>query len=635
VRRFHGKLTQIKVLDPACGSGNFLYVTLQKLKDLEKEVILFAQDRDLGRLVPMVGPWQLFGIEINPYAYDLAQMVVWIGYLQWVKANGLGEPTEPILKPLGRARGPESAEGPMEGLVPRARPEGNFRNADAILDLGDPDNPKEPEWPRVDYIVGNPPFLGTKKLRAGLGDAYVEKLFQLYADRIPNFSDLCCYWFEKARGHIQKGMCERAGLLATQGIRGGLNRTVLDRILERGAVFFAQSDRAWVLDGANVHVSMVGFDAGREERKELDGVPVGAINANLTCGADVTRAARLPHNASTGFIADVKAGSFDLQDHEGRLLLCTPNPTARPNSDVVVPWVNGIDVLRRPRLWWTIDFGSDMAAQKAAVYERPFGLVEQRVKPERLNVKRKRYREFWWLHAEPCAEMRTRMRAIKRFIGTPTVSKHRVFVWLSSPTLPDHQLCVFAREDDYFFGVLHSRLHEVWARAQGTQLRERESGFRYTPTTCFETFPFPWGPGEESQDHPLVKAIAEAARELNDLRERWLNPPEWTKTEVLEFPGSIVGPWARYVHDPDSRGIGTVRYPRTVDNGVMPSKLKKRTLTNLYNEMPAWLRNAHRRLDEAVCAAYAAATDDPGWTEHMPDEAVLERLLALNLERQG
>src|SRR5690606_37595681 len=128
---------------------------------------------------------------------------------------------------------------------------------------------------------------------------------------------------------------------------------------------------------------------------------------------------------------------------------------------------------------------------------------------------------------------------------TTTVSKHRVFTWMEAPTLPDHQLIVFAREDDYFFGVLHSSIHERWARSQGTQLRERESGFRYTPKTCFETFPFPEPTNEQRE------AIAEAARELDRLRENWLNPPEWVRTEVLKFPGSVDGPWRRYI-DPDT-----------------------------------------------------------------------------------
>jgi hypothetical protein len=165
--------------------------------------------------------------------------------------------------------------------------------------------------------------------------------------------------------------------------------------------------------------------------------------------------------------------------------------------------------------------------------------------------------------------------------------------------LPDHQLIVFAREDDLFLGLLYSKIHEVWSRATGTQLREAESRFRYTPTSCFETFPFPQPTPEQEA------AIAAAAKELNELRARWLNPPEWTRTEVLEFPGSLDGPWARYVVQPDARGIGAVRWPRIVPKDAdCATSLKKRTLTNLYNQRPAWLDLAHKKLDAAAFAAY-------------------------------
>jgi hypothetical protein len=196
---------------------------------------------------------------------------------------------------------------------------------------------------------------------------------------------------------------------------------------------------------------------------------------------------------------------------------------------------------------------------------------------------------------------------------------------LEKPILPDHALILFPFDSDYEFGVLHSCFHEHWARGQGTQVRERESGFRYTPTSCFETFPFP------HPTQPLKEAIAAAAAELDTLRERWLNPPEWVKEEILEFPGAVDGPWSRYVHEPDDRGIGTVRYPRLVPRDEEAAEgLARRTLTNLYNQRPAWLDHAHRRLDEAVAAAYGWSLDEGGG---LTDEQILERLLVLNLER--
>ncbi|MBI4026066.1 MAG: class I SAM-dependent DNA methyltransferase, partial [Verrucomicrobia bacterium] len=599
-------------LDPACGSGNFLYVSLQLLLSLEKEVIAFATQ--LGfKLMPQVGVHQLKAIEINPYAFELAQVSVQIGYLQWMRDNGFLLDRTPILQTLDGFENKDALLNQTFRKKPaslKAARAGEHAQDDALKVY------TERAWPDCDVIVSNPPFLGTKKLRGELSDEYVEELFQIYADRIPNFSDLCCYWFEKARDLIEHDKCRRAGLLATQGIRGGLNREVLKRIQKTGGIFFAESDREWILDGANVHVSMIGFDNGTEKRRVLDGKPVSEINPNLTTTADTTKAVRLQSNRGIGYIADVKAGKFDLSEADATKMLHVPNPHGKPNSDVLLPWVNSLDILRRPRDWWIVDFGSDSPLEFATRFEQPFAKVKQDVFPERSKVKRKTYREYWWLHAEPCTEMRKRIEPLARFLVTTTVSKHRVFAWLRPPTLPDHQLVAFARDDDYSFGVLHSHFHEVWALKLGTRLETRP---RYTPTTCFETFPFPQPtPDQEA-------AIAADAKELNELRERWLNPPEWTVEKFLEFPGSANGPWARYVHNPDSKGIGTVRYPRLEPKDAdCAKKLKERTLTKLYNERPAWLDLAHKKLDEAVAAAYSFPAD-------LTDEQILERLLELNL----
>ncbi len=600
LRRFHNRLANLRVLDPACGSGNFLYVTLQKLKDLEKEVAVFALDNGLTPDVPLVGPWQLHGIEINPYAFELAQMTVWIGYLQWTRQHGSGAWGEPILRRMD-----------------------TFECKDAILDLSDPEHAKEPEWPKVDFIVGNPPFLGGKKMRAQLGDEYVDRLFELWDGRVPAEADLVTYWFEKAREQIEKGRAKRAGLLATQGIRGGANRLVLKRIKESGEIFFAESDRDWVLDGATVHVSMVGFGRSESIAPLLDGAEVEEIHSNLTSTVDLTQARRLPDQRDKAFMADTKGGAFEQEPDQAIGLLREPNPHGRPNSDVIVPWVNGSDLTRRRRGLFIIDFGVARSEEEAARYQAPFEFLRENVLPARRKNKRAAYRERWWIHVEPRPAMRAALEGLSRFLATPTVSKHRLFVWMEWPTLADHQLIAFPLQADYDFGVLHSTVHELWARAHGTQVRERESGFRYTPTTCFETFPFP-DPTEEQRE-----AIASAARELDQLREHWLNPPEWVREEILEFPGATDGPWARYVHDPDDRGIGTVRYPRLVAKDEdAAARLAKRTLTNLYNQRPTWLANAHQALDEAVATAY-------GWPADLPDEEILERLLALNLQRSG
>jgi len=594
LRQFHEHIANLRVLDPACGSGNFLYVTLQKLKDLEKEVLVYAGMQQLGSFLPQVGPWQFYGIEINPYAFELAQTTLWIGYLQWIQANGFGVPAEPILRQMD-----------------------NFKNMDAILDLSDPGNPKEPEWPEADFIVGNPPFLGNRFIAGEIGKHYVKALAHIYKERLGGKPDLVCYFFEKARTAVEQGRTKRAGLLATQGIRGGTNRNVLKRIKESGDIFFAESDRDWILDGANVHISMVGFDDGSEVNKTLDGLAVTSVNANLTGGTDTTQALPLEGNLATSFQGAIARGSYDLEDHLAQKMLASAgNPNFMPNSDVLVPYVNAFDITRRDRHVWIIDFKDRKSLELASLYVQPFEHLRTTMSPE--SNRGEDARAFWWLHWRPRPEMTAALKPLPRFIATPALSKHRLFVWLQAPVYPDHAVILFARPDDYFFGVLHSRIHEVWSLKLGTRLETRP---RYTPTTSFETFPFPI-PSSEQEG-----AIAAAAKELDDLRVRWLNPPEWTREEVLEFPGTAEGPWARYLSDADERGIGTVRYPRLVPNDDKAAELlAKRTLTNLYNERPTWLDLAHRKLDEAVFADY-------GWEPTLSDDEILTRLLALNQER--
>jgi type II restriction/modification system DNA methylase subunit YeeA len=617
IAAFLKKLSSITVLDPACGSGNFLYVSLQLLLDLEKEAITFATQ--LGfEFQPKVSVQQLKAIEINPYAFELAQVSVQIGYLQWRRDNGFDNDRTPVLQNLKAFENKDALLYETFRKKPKnlkaARREEHHRQEELFKVY------IERAWPECDVIVGNPPFLGDKFMRRELGDSYVDDLRAIYGNRIPGQSDFCCYWFEKARDLIEHQKCKRAGLLATQGIRGGANREVLSRIKETGNIFFAESDREWILAGANVHVSMVGFDDGTEKERTLNGSEVTSINANLSGAADTTKAAVLDRNEGLSFLGSCKGGSFDLpEDDAVTLLQQTGNPHGKPNSDLIRPVVNSEDLIKTASRRWIIDTAA-LTLDETALYEMPYKLLVDRVKPVRDVNRDKWLRENWWRPQRMRPEMRAAVRTLDRFLITTTTSKHRLFVWLRHPTLPDHQLIVFSRDDDYFFGVLHSRIHEVWALAQGTQLREKESGFRYTPTTCFETFPLPRPKAEQEN------TISIAAKELNSLRERWLNPPEWTTERVLEFPGSTSGPWANYVTNSDRNGIGTVRYPRLEPKDPLcATKLKKRTLTNLYNERPAWLDLAHKKLDEAVAAAY-------GWPGNLSDDQILERLLALNLE---
>ena len=611
-RLLHGfgdRIANTKVLDPACGSGNFLYVALRQLLDLEKQVITLGTTYGFSTYAPVTDPKSLYGIEINEYAHELAQATVWIGYIQWFCENGFSWPREPILKKLD-----------------------NIRHMDAILAFDDDGNPVEPEWPEATVIIGNPPFLGSYRLRSELSDTYVENVFKLYEPRVPGSSDLCCYWFEKARAMIESGQSKRAGLLATQAIRGGANRTVLARIKESGDIFWAQSDREWILDGAAVHVSMIGFDNGAETQSILDSNAVKTINSDLTTSTDLTVRAHLAENESLGFKGASPAGPFDMTAERAIELLLTPgNPNGRPNSDVVVPLLGGADVGQGSAGKWSANFAS-MHLQQAAQYHAVFSHVVENAAPVRRKNRAAASARRWWQFDRPRPHMQRALESVEMFVATPRTAKHRLFTRVPSCILPNDGTVIFIRADEYFFGVLHSKVHELWARRQGTQLREAESGFRYTPTTCFETFPFPWPPGDESSEDPCVQAIAAAAKDLVEKRDRWLNPEEWAREEILEFPGTVGGRWDRFIDRQTiiSKGtfsVGTVRYPQLVPrDDDCAKKLKKRTLTNLYNERPTWLDLAHQRLDQVVLDAY-------GWPHNLSDEQILEHLLALNLSR--
>ena len=499
---------------------------------------------------------QMLGLEIDPYATELARTALWIGYIQWHQNNGFPYDHSPILTPLV-----------------------SIQRTDSILACDGTGDPREPEWPPAEFIVGNPPFLGHVPFREQLGDAYVGAVYSLYGDRIPQLQRPLLLLFEKARAQIADGKSRRAGLLATQAIRFLSNRPVLSRIKNAGEIFYAISDREWILDGAAVHISIVGFDDGSETTRVLDGVTVANINADLTSGVDLTNARRINDNKGIAFQGVGKVGAFDIPEAIAAGMLALPNPHGRPNSEVLRRWINGVDITQRQRNVWIIDFGVDMPETQAALYEAPFECIKENVMPERIKNKVKWRADNWWLHGFPASEMRQALKPHTRYIGTSVTAKHRFFAWLPGDTLPSNSVVAFARDDDYTFGVLHSRFHEVWALAQGTQLREAQSGIRYTPTTCFETFPFP-EPTEEQRE-----AVAGAARKLDELRQGWLNP-----------------------------------------TGVTAADLKKRTLTNLYNAYPTWLQNLHEQLDHAIAAAY-------GWPHDLSGPEMLAQLLMLNQQR--
>ncbi len=618
-------IRETTVLDPACGSGNFLYIALQALMDLEKEVIQHPLWAGLQMATREVHPRQMYGIEINPIAQALASIVVWIGYIQWRINNGYGQEFgEPILEELedNIARKdailPPLTTNPIPRPLPQQAREGELGEGESRR--GDSVSRPQTEtvnWPAVDVIVGNPPFLGAKKQRIELGDEYVDRLREYYKGRIPAFVDFACYWFEKAREQIANGKAKRAGLLATNSIRDGTSRHVLQRIKETGDIFMAWSDREWVLDGAAVRISMIGFDRGLETEKTLDGVPVKTIHSNLTSKIDVTNAIELAENKRISFLGPQKDGPLDIPFDLAIDMLKSSNRSGVDNRNVVKPYRNSVDLVRTLRNFYIIDFYG-MSLEEAREYEAPFKYVEETVKPVRERNRERQRRDNWWRLGRSGDDYRKAVRTNSRQIFTPLTSKHRIFVWEDIAVFPGSTTVAFARDDDYFFGVLHSKPHEVWALRKAKSLGLTP---RYTPTTTFETFPFPWSPGAEDKSHPAHAAISAAAAQLHEERDAWLNPADDSRRG-------------------DCRSVSTRPVSRP------PAALKDRTLTNLYNALQVFrgrdsmkvksaaadfaprLDELHRALDEAVCDAY-------GWGYAVlgDEEEILRRLLALNLAR--
>ena len=592
--KFLERLRDFTVLDPACGSGNFLYLALHALKDIEHRVQLEAEALGLERAFPAVGPANVKGIEINAYAADLARVSVWIGEIQWMRRNGFAEARSPILKPLN-----------------------TIECRDAILTS----DSTEPEWPEADVVIGNPPFLGGKLLITHLGEDYVSRMFATYDGLVPAEADLVCYWFEKAGRQVESGKAKRVGLVATNSIRGGANRRALQAATAGRRIFAAWSDEPWMIDGAAVRVSLICFSHASDvflSGVRLDGQFVDEIYTDLTArrgtiGLDLTRVLRLPENADIAFMGDTKGGAFDVSGDQARQWLCLPaNPNGRTNADVLKPWINGMDITRRPADKWIVDFGWTISERDAALYEEPFRWVRERVYPKRQENRRESYREYWWRHVEPRQGMWRALDGLARYIATPCVAKHRLFDWRDVRICPDHKLIVVARDDDATFGILHSRFHEIWS-LRLCSWHGKGNDPSYTPTTTFGTFPFPPGltpnvPASDYDADPRDAAIANAARRLVELRNRWLNPSEWVE----------------WVDEPVS---GYPKRPVPRDDAAA-KELKKRTLTNLYNARPQWLADAHANLDAAVAAAY-------GWDADISQDDALRELLALNLTRGG
>jgi len=609
------RLREYRVLDPACGSGNFLYLALKCLKDLEHRANLEAEALGLQREVDSyTSPANVLGIELNGYAAELARVTVWIGELQWRLQHGYPFKVNPVLELLDQ-----------------------IDCRDALMNV----DGSEAMWPKVDAVVGNPPFVGDKKMRAELGDAYTETLRATFKGRVPGGADLVCYWFEKARAQIKECKLQRAGLVSSNTLpTGTANKQVLLNVARVAVLTDAWRDLPWINNGAALRVALTCFAGGEPLHFWLNGEAVAGISADLQASTANDRVESPPptlaENARTANQGITKGGKFDVAGDVARDWLALPNPNGRPNSDVLKPWWNGEAVTDRNPDKWIVDLTAQSEAQ-AACYEAPFELVVRKVKPRRLAQRRESRKQRWWQFNEVAPTMRAATALMPRWIVSPETPTHTVFAWMPQGVIPDKNLVVIARADDATFGVLLARFHLLWVRRWGSPYGNHPTARRYTSTRTFDPFPFPNGltPADTAHQRteplpegalipadlpasvrPHAEAIARAAHALNALRERWRNPPEWTERVPEVVP----------------LGMTTSPYPdRIVAKPGFETQLAQRTLTKLYNERPAWLAQAHQKLDAAVAAAYGWAD----YTSAMPDDEILRRLLALNRARAG
>lgn len=660
VKRFHRRLCDIRVLDPACGSGNFLYVTLEHMKRLEGEVLNLLHD--LGESQGLldlhgvtVDPHQFLGIEINPRAAKIAEMVLWIGYLQWhFRTHGRVSPPEPVLRDFKNIENRDALiTYDSEELVrdksgePVTRWDGVTYKVSPITGEPIPDenarvaqyryiNPKRAAWPSADYIVGNPPFIGSKVMRSLLGDGYVDAVQEAWPE-IPQASDFVLRWWHHAANLVADTKAVAFGFITSNSISQTYNRRVLEPFLSgsdrKVSITFAIPDHPWVdsSDGAAVRIAMTSVRAGHREGVRMlvirekdkgsnEGEDLvealtsdsGLIHANLKIGADLTRAVSLRANeglCAVGFktigaafqVEKSKAEELGLGRTEGL-------------DKHIKPYLNGRDLAGERRGIYVIDFFGLSREEVKSRYPAVYQYLLNGAKPERDQNRNPVFRENWWVIGHPRPIFRQFTHGLSRYIATIETAKHRFFVAMPIQDAPDSTLVTFGLEGEAFLGVLSSRVHMVWSLAAGGTLEDRP---RYNKSVCFETFPFP----EFERSPDLTKRIGELSVQLDEHRKRQQAlHPDLTLTgmyNVLEKlrSGEALGDKERLIHD---RGLVSV------------------------------LRELHDELDRAVFDFYgwndlaAELIGLPGATTPLPDksdaqaeaeEELLKRLVELNIER--
>jgi hypothetical protein len=635
VKDFHRHLCHLRILDPACGSGNFLYVTMEHMKRLEGEVIDLMQGElgepestlELERFT--VDPHQFLGIEINPRAATIAEVVLWIGYLQWhFRTRGRVMPAQPVLKNFRNIEGRDAILAyDREELVrgadgrPVTRWDGHSMKTDLATGREVPDetgrieirryvNPCPAKWPAADYIIGNPPFTGGKDLRERLGN-YAEALWQAYPD-MPRSADLVMYWWRRAADLVRTGKAQRFGLITTNSIWMTYNRRVvlaqLDAKPPLGLVF-AIPDHPWYLGGgmAAVRIAMTVGAVGRQEGQliravdpnrsatqggdDLQSPAQGLILSNLTIGADLDAARPLrAHMGLCGQGIKLHGSGFIVSPDTAKTLGLGFDPAI---SQHIKPFRNGRDITRRPRNVMVIDLFDLNEQEVSTTFPMIYQYILQHVKPERDHNNRKSYREQWWIFGEPRAEIRPILKDLGRYIATVRVAKHRIFTFLDEKILPESRLIVIGLNDAFALGILSSLPHLAWALATGGRHGVGNDPVYYV-TSCFDPFPFPDATEAQKQ------TIRQLAEELDGHRKR-----------VLEAHGDLTLTGLYNVLEKLRTGQALSAKDRDVHERGLVSVL----------------RHLHDRIDAAVLDAY-------GWSRDLSEQDILARLVALNRERR-
>jgi hypothetical protein len=634
VKAFLRHLCSIRVLDPACGTGNFLYVTLDLFKRLEGEVVKLLLDLPGTHepLVMMQGstvtPAQFLGIEVKPWAREIANLVLWIGYLQWqLRARGdASHFPEPVLQEYGNieCRDAVLAWDRIEPLLdesgrPVTRWDGATTKTSPVTGEEIPDdtarvavvrydNPRKAEWPKADFVVGNPPYVGNKRMRLALGDGYVEALRTAHDD-MAETADLVMYWWNHAAGLVSDGKTRRFGLITTNSITQTFNRMVVQNWLAAKnpvSIVFAVPDHPWVdtVDGADVRVAMtVGAEGSHVgELLEIDSeVPgedgaarivfirrVGVIHPDLSVGPALSATAPLDANADLCLQGCKLVGAgFLLQEAERNSLL-----HVQPDAARFLPlYVSGRELTGSRDTRYVIDFFGLSETEARDRFPAGFQQVLNHVKPERDQNKRDVRRDNWWLFGENAPKLRRACRGLSRFIVTSEVAKHRAFVFLPLPgTLADGSLAAIGSDDAFVLGVLSSRVHTTWAAATGGTLEDRP---RYQNGPCFLPFPFP----------SCTDALRERVRGLGDSLDMH------RKRQQALHPDLAITGMYNILEKLRSGEVLTTKEKTIHEQGLV-----------------SVLKQIHDDLDIAVFDAY-------GWPHDLTDEQVLERLVALNAER--